>query len=179
MSKTKSKVLPSGKKSIFEPGIKVFSPRSNSFGLPHITKIMSCRSGTNNKHAFLLQRGQSFPHIIMMICILVCLNGELTHRNISFRVHEHEWDPCTMVKTPLLVLINLPKSWSLEKLLNPPCQFWSSRSRILDLDLQKYQNISMLEKYRRPYQIYPLHPTLKKQMGRLSFTRTPLLIKVV
>jgi hypothetical protein len=91
------------------------------------------RSGSEDEDTFLSERGQSLPHVVMVSAISIGLNGELAHRDVSLGIHEHQWNPSTVVEPSLLILINMLNARCQKQFLHPLRQFWSSRWCILDL----------------------------------------------
>ena len=129
--------LPSIKESFFQPGIKLICPRHNRFTIGiEGPQIVSGTSRTNDEDAFLPERGQCPPHVVVITSIPVCLNGELAHWDIRFWVHKHEGDPCPVIKPPFFIFFYRLEVGCHEQFLHPLCQLWSPRSRIFELKIR-------------------------------------------
>ena len=55
---------------------------------------------SQNEHSFFSERPQSLSQIQVMLWVQFSLHGKLDHRDVRFRIHEHERNPRTMIEPP-------------------------------------------------------------------------------
>lgn len=122
------------KKRGFEPGNELGSPMGRrAIARPNGSQVMSGTPRANDEDAFVPERSQCLPHVIMEDPISVSRNRQLAHRNVGVWVHQHERHPRTVVQPALSVLAHAAQPGRFQKLLHSLRQIRSPRCWIFQL----------------------------------------------
>lgn len=131
--------VPPFKQSILKPRVELQSPWNNGStttttpDLPQRPQVVSGTARPHHKDALVLEWGQCLSHVVVISGVPVCLDRQLTDRNVRLRVHEHKWDPGAVVEAAFGIDINAWEAGGGEEILDTAGEVGGARGGVLEL----------------------------------------------
>jgi hypothetical protein len=126
--------VPPAEQRLLQPPVELRRPLRHRRALgPHPAEVVRRAAGAEDEDAVVAERHQRPAELVVVRAVAAALQGELAHRHVRLRVHEHQWHPRAVVKPAAVVFLHRPEPGLLQKLLGLHRQIRSARRRVFQL----------------------------------------------